>query len=42
LTARGIMFSEFRGTYLLNAILPIVILSIPQEEDKKIEEKVTE
>lgn len=25
-TARGVMFSEFRGTYLSNALLPIIIV----------------
>lgn len=34
-TVRGIMYSEFRGTYLFNCILPVVILPIPQEIQKK-------
>lgn len=33
-TARGIMFSEFRGTYLHNAILPVVYFDPKQEEVK--------
>lgn len=33
-TTRGIMFSEFKGTYLHNAILPIVIQSLPNQTEQ--------
>ena len=31
-TARGVMFSEFRGTYLFNLILPVIIFQPPPIE----------
>lgn len=38
-TARGIIFSEFKGTFLYNAILPIVFLPapVPKVEVQKME-----
>jgi hypothetical protein len=38
-TTRGVIFSEFRGTYLLNATLPIIILqpSEAQPTEAKVE-----
>jgi hypothetical protein len=37
-TARGIMYSEFRGTHLHNAILPIVLPSSLKRSKEKKEE----
>jgi hypothetical protein len=41
-TARGVMYSEFRGTYLNNAILPVIYMNSlsPQQqtEAKKVQE----
>jgi hypothetical protein len=34
-TARGVLFSEFRGTYLYNAILPLVVMQPPPDEVEK-------
>ena len=31
-TTRGIIYSEFRGTYLANAIMPIVFMDTMKEE----------
>ncbi|MDP4285080.1 MAG: hypothetical protein Q8891_11700 [Bacteroidota bacterium] len=31
-TTRGIIFSEFRGTYLANAIMPIIFMDTMKEE----------
>lgn len=35
-TIRGIMFSEFKGTYLYRAILPIIIVPPPQIKAEQI------
>jgi hypothetical protein len=38
-TTRGIMYSEFRGTYLFNAILPIIIINPPIPASLKTKKK---
>ena len=39
-TARGVMYSEFRGTYLNNAVLPVIYMQSLIEE-KALEENIT-
>lgn len=39
-TARGVMYSEFRGTYLNNAVLPVIFMKSLIEENPQ-EEKIT-
>jgi hypothetical protein len=38
-TVRGILFSEFRGTYLSEAIMPIIIITPVEQPRKLVENK---